>query len=53
MPIDIDQLLKEISPEAPCGEKDLEYDPEFILLEEDIKGTPEVEIGGKIVQEKQ
>ena len=49
--IDFDPLLAEITPEYPSGEKDLEYDPAFIELEEKIKGTPEVEIGGKIVQE--
>jgi type VI secretion system protein ImpA len=49
--IDFDLLLAEITPEHPSGEKDLEYDPAFIELEEKIKGTPEVEIGGKIVQE--
>jgi type VI secretion system protein ImpA len=49
--IDIDRLLDPIAPENPSGEKDLEYDPAFIKLEEKIKGTPEVEIGGKIVQE--
>ena len=49
--IDFDLLLAEISPEHPSGEKNLEYDPAFIELEEKVKGTPEVEIGGKIVQE--
>jgi type VI secretion system protein ImpA len=49
--IDIDPLVAEITPEFPSGERDLEYDPAFIELEEKIKGLPEVEIGGKIVQE--
>lgn len=49
--VDIDRLLAQIEPENPSGEKNLEYDPAFIKLEEKIKGTPEVEIGGKIVQE--
>jgi type VI secretion system protein ImpA len=49
--IDFDLLLAEITPENPSGEKDLEYDPAFIELEEKIKGTPEIEIGGEIVQE--
>jgi type VI secretion system protein ImpA len=49
--IDIDRLLAQIGPENPSGEKDLEYDPAFMNLEERIKGTPEVEIGGKILQE--
>lgn len=49
--IDFDLLLAEITSEHPSGEKDLEHDPAFFELEEKIKGTPEVEIGGKIVQE--
>ena len=48
--VDIDRLLAHIEPENPSGEKDLEYDSVFIKLEEKIKGTPEVEIGGKIVK---
>lgn len=49
--IDLDPLLAPITPESPSGEADLEYDPAFIDLEDKLKGTPEVEIGGKIVQE--
>ena len=49
--VDIDPLLTSVTPEHPSGEKDLEYDPEFIKLEEKLGGTPEKEIGGKIVQE--
>lgn len=44
MSVDIDSYLTEISAEEPCGE-DLEYDAEFIALEQDIKGKPEVQIG--------
>ncbi len=44
MGVDIDSYLTEISAEEPCGE-DLEYDAEFIALEQDIKGKPEVQIG--------
>lgn len=49
--IDFDLLAAEIAPEHPSGAKDFEYDPAFIELEEKVKGTPEVEIGGKILQE--
>jgi type VI secretion system protein ImpA len=49
--IDLEQLLKEISPEAPSG-KDLEYDGAFIELETDLQGAPAVEVEGqKVVQE--
>lgn len=44
MSIDIESYLQEISSENPCGE-DLEYDAEFIELEDAIKGKPEVQIG--------
>lgn len=37
--IDIDTLLKEISPDAPCG-PDLEYDAEFVALMHDSEGKP-------------
>jgi type VI secretion system protein ImpA len=49
--IDIESLLKEVSPEAPSGESDLSGEPEFIDLEIKIEGTPEHEFGGRIVQE--
>lgn len=49
--IDMQRLLAPVSPGHPSGEQDLEYDPAFIQLEEKVKGTAEVEIGGKIVQE--
>jgi type VI secretion system protein ImpA len=48
---DIDPFLAEVTSEHPSGDADLEYDPEFIKLEEEMKGAPEIEIGGKIVQE--
>ena len=37
--IDIDKLLSEISPDEPCG-PDLEYDAEFVALQQDAVGTP-------------
>lgn len=49
--IDIESLLKEVSPEAPSGELDLSGEPAFIDLEIKIEGTPEREFGGQIVQE--
>lgn len=48
--IDIESLLKEVSPKAPSGESDLSGDPAFIDLEIKIEGTPEREFGGRIVQ---
>ncbi len=49
--VEIERLLMDISPEAPSGEKDLSGDPAFIDLGIAIQGTPERELGGKIVQE--
>ena len=46
--LDIDALLRGISPDAPCGE-DLEYDAAFIALEQKAKEIPEIQIGDKIV----
>lgn len=45
--LNIDDLLNEISPDAPCGE-DLEYDPAFVELELKAKGTPEQQIGDRV-----
>ena len=45
--VDIDDLLLEISPEAPCG-ANLEYDPAFLDLEQVVKGKPEVQYGDTI-----
>ena len=49
--IDIEPLLREISPDAPSGEVDLMGDPDFVNLEIKVMGTPEREFDGKIVQE--
>lgn len=49
--IDFDVFLAEITPDRPSGDKDMEYDPAFIEIEEECKGKPEIDIGGKIVQE--
>lgn len=45
--IDIDALLSEIDPDAPCG-PDLEYDPAFLALEQEALGKPEVQYGETI-----
>jgi len=42
--IDVDALLKEISPERPCGEN-LEYDPAFQELESLVQGRPQTQSG--------
>ncbi len=49
--IQLEHLLKEISPSDPSGEYDLEHDPAFMELEADMQGAPAVELSGKIVQE--
>ena len=41
-------LLQEISPEAVCG-PDLEYDPDFMALEQAARGKPEQQFGDTIV----
>lgn len=45
---DLDQLLIEISPDAPCGEN-LEYDPVFITLEQSTKGKAEQQFGDTVI----
>ncbi len=45
--IDIDALLSEIDPAAPCG-PNLEYDPLFVALEQEALGKPEVQYGDTI-----
>lgn len=46
--IDVEALLAEISPDAPCG-GDLEYDPAYGELERLVKGKEEQQIGDTIV----
>lgn len=46
---DLDELLKEISPDAPCGSY-LEYDPAYLELAKDIQGKPEDPITGEKAQ---
>jgi type VI secretion system protein ImpA len=45
--IDVDALLLELDPDAPCG-PDLEYDPAFLALEQEALGKPEVQYGETI-----
>lgn len=47
--VNVDRLLMEISRQAPSGERDLEYDPAFIALEERARGTPEVVMGKTVM----
>lgn len=49
--VPLEDLLKEISPDHPSGEYNLEYDPDFMRLEEDIAGTPVIEVEGKVVRD--
>lgn len=45
--IDVDALIQERDPSAPCG-PNLEYDPEFLELEQAAQGKPEVQYGDTI-----
>lgn len=47
--LDLDRLLREISPEAPSGDN-LEYDPVFGQMERAAEGRPEKEIGETFVE---
>ncbi|MYM34965.1 type VI secretion system protein TssA [Duganella sp. FT94W] len=46
-PIDIAALSAPLSEQAPCGDN-LEYDPQFLALEEAGRGKPEVQYGSTI-----
>jgi len=48
----LERYLKEIAPGSPCGEN-LETDSAFADLEQEIKGTPERQIGDSIVPAKE
>jgi len=43
----IEALLQEVDAAAPCG-PDLEYDPDFLALEQAVLGKPEVQYGDTI-----
>lgn len=45
--VDIDALLQELDPASPCG-PNLEYDPDFLELEQAIIGKPEVQYGDTV-----
>ena len=49
MTINMDDFLKDIDPNNVCGD-DLRYDPEFIELEQAIKGKPEQQMGGTVIE---
>jgi len=46
--VQVDALLEEVSSDAPCG-PDLEYDPEFLELDQASRGKPEQQYGDKII----
>jgi type VI secretion system protein ImpA len=48
----LEDYLKEIAPGSPCGEN-LEAEPAFADLEQEVKGTPERQIGDSIVPAKE
>ncbi len=48
----LEDCLKEIAPGSPCG-KNLEAEPDFADLEQEVKGTPERQIGDSIVPAKE
>ena len=48
----LEHYLKEVAPGSPCGEN-LETDSDFISLEQEVKGTPERQIGDSIVPAKE
>lgn len=45
--MEIEDYLNKIDANHPCG-KDLEYDPDFIALEQAVKGKPEQQVGTAI-----
>jgi type VI secretion system protein ImpA len=46
--MNVEALLSEVSPEAPCGDN-LEYDPEYLELMREAQGVPEHGIGDTFV----
>src|SRR4051812_30270804 len=46
--MNVEALLSEVSPEAPCGDN-LEYDPEYLKLMRAAQGVPEHGIGDTFV----
>ncbi len=50
--IDVEQLLKAVSPDAPCGEN-LEYDADYLALEREIQGSPEQVMGDAVIEARE
>lgn len=48
MSIDVEGLLSEISPDAPCGQ-DLEYDPAFVEMIDASQGKAEQQMGDQVI----
>jgi type VI secretion system protein ImpA len=46
--IDVEALLREVSPDTPCG-PDLEYDAAFLELHRAAAGKPAQEMGGQVI----
>lgn len=46
--INIDALLKDVSPDDPCGPA-LNYDPAYLELEQAIQGKPEQQVGDAVI----
>jgi len=46
--IDLDTLMSDVSPDAPCGE-DLAYDPQYVALFTMAEGTPERQVGDSVI----
>ncbi len=47
--IDIEKLLLPVSDESPCGE-DLEYDPSFMEIEQELEGKAEQQMGDSVIE---
>lgn len=45
--LDVEKLLAEISPEAPCGE-DLSYDAAYVEFDRSAQGKPEEQVGTSV-----
>nr|WP_314578007.1 type VI secretion system protein TssA [uncultured Pseudomonas sp.] len=46
---DLDSLAGPVSAESPCGDS-IEYEPDYLELEEEARGKPEVEYGNTLTQ---
>jgi type VI secretion system protein ImpA len=46
--IDVEQLLREVSPDSPCGD-DLEYDAAYLEMTRAAAGKPAREMGGQVI----